>query len=56
MTCEAITRAQFAERYGVSLRTVHNLMRRGEVKWYRIGRKVRILPIDEKAEAEKRAK
>lgn len=56
MTPAALTRSQFAKRYGLHVNTVDALRRRNEIKWYRLGRCIRILPLDEQKEADKRAK
>lgn len=55
-TSNWLTREQFAARYGLHRNTVDRLRKKGELKWFRIGRKVFLLPIDEAAESSKRAK
>lgn len=44
---KGITREEFAVAYGLSTRTVDRMCKRGEVSWYRLGRQVRVMPLDE---------
>ncbi|HOX57132.1 MAG TPA: hypothetical protein P5205_08300 [Candidatus Paceibacterota bacterium] len=50
-----MTRAEFAAEYQISVKTVDRLIKKGQVQWFRLGRKVFVLPVDEKNLPQRRA-